>query len=212
MLRYYAIVRTVAREISEAANGAFEAYREGDKMDEPDITGLILGAIGERIRSRRFGGMTWKTHIFTSSGKDSEEKLHGADLMGVLDIDLPDYKVKKGFLAQAKKATPGSRFPKREWDRLTEQCKSMLARTPASFVFIYSRSYGIRIFPAVAALESGSRDIFDLYHHGVQRFFEDHIQCFIGDPRLDSPDTRILDTLAGLPVERSLHLTARMSE
>ncbi len=206
MLRHYAMVREVAREISEAANGAFKGYALGEKVDEPDITGLMLGAIGERIRSRKFSGVTWNARILTSRGPTAEEKLHGADFMGVLDVDFPDYKIKKGFLVQAKKAES------RDWNRLTDQCKKMLERTRDSFVFVYSRKRGIRVVPAISVLGLKSRDVFGLYHHSVQNFFENHIKCLIGDPRLDSLDIGKLDALADFPVERVLHLTARMPE
>ena len=212
MLRRYAMVRKVAREISGAANGAFEGYASGEKVDESDITGLMLGAIGERIRSREFGGVTWSAHILTSSGPGAEEKRHGADFMGVLDADLPDYKVKKGFLVQAKKAEPGDTFKKDQWKCLTSQCEKITERTLDSFVFVYSRKEGIRVFPALSVLELKSMNIFDLYHHSVQNFFENHLECFIGDRRLNSPDIEKLDALADFPVRRVLHLTARVPE
>lgn len=218
MLRHYGMVREVAREISAAANNAFKAYVEDRMAEEPQITERILGAIEERIKNKTIESaqrsVSWQAYsLRTSSGYAAEEKRHGADFMGVLDIDLPDYEVKKGFLVQAKKSEPYDPFSLREWCRLIHQCETMLERTPDSFVFVYSRSEGIRIFPAVSVLGCMSKDIFfDLYHHSVQRFFEDHIKCFIGDQRLNSPKIRTLDALADFPVERVLHLTARMPE
>lgn len=217
MLRHYGTVREVAWEISAAANGAFKAYDEDRVVEEPQITDRILGAIEERINNpaiesaQRF--VSWKARTLrTGRGYAAEEKRHGADFMGVLDVDLPDHEVKKGFLVQAKRSEPYKPFRKQEWDRLIYQCETMLERTPDSFVFVYSRSLGIRIFPAVSVLGSVSKDIFDLYHHSIQIFFENHIECFIGDQRLNSPDIRTLDVLADFPVERVLHLTARMPE
>lgn len=204
MLRRYAMARKVAREISEAANGAFKGYVLGERVDEPDITGLMLGAIGERMRSREFGGVTWNAHILPSRGKGAEEKRYGADFGGVLDIDIPDYKIKKGFLVQAKKAEPYDPLKEDRWKDLIYQCDRMLQCTPASFVFVYSREKGIRVIPAVSVLGSTSRDVFDLYHHGVWSFFEEHIKCFIGDHRPGFIDI--------FPVRRVLHLTARMPE
>ena len=213
MLKRYPLVRKVAREISAAADGAFEAYTEHRVEEEPQITDRILGAIEGRISGQIFNDVIWRARTLrTGRGIAAEEKRHGADLMGVLDIHLPDYETKKGFLAQAKRAEPNSRFPQREWERLTEQCKNMLARTPASFVLVYSRSCGIRIFPAVSVLGSRSKDIFDLYHHGVQRFFEDHLQCFIGDSRLNAPNIEVLDALVDFPVNNVLHLRAEPPE
>ena len=177
------------------------------------MTDRILGAVQERIRNRRFGGVIWRTRTLrTGSGVAAEEKRHGADLMGVLDIDLDGYKTKKGFLAQAKRSEPYSMFGSRDWDRLRSQCETILDRTTDSFVFVYSMLKGIRIFPANAVVELGSRNIFNLYDRSVSSFFESHIQCFIGDRRLNSTKIDTLDALVELSVERVLELSARTSE
>ena len=213
MLRRTRTVRRIAREIADAADGAFESHRDGSVVEEPQVTDRILGAIQDRIRNRRFGDIVWNARTLrTGRGISAEEKRHGADLMGVLDINLYGYIVKKGFLAQAKRAEPYSVFDSRDWKRLRSQCERMLDRTPDSFVFVYSIWEGIRIFPANAVFELGSRHIFDLYDRGVASFFESHIQCFIGDRRLNSTSIDTLDALVELPVERVLELSARTSE
>lgn len=219
MLKDPRTVRAIAREIADAADGALDSYRDGDAAEEPQVTDRILGAIVERFRSIRsrpigaIGGVGWKARsLRTGRGSAAEEKRHGADLMGVLDIDLPGYRAKKGFLAQAKRAEPGKPFSNGEWQRLVEQCNVMLQRTPDSFVFIYSVERGIRMFPANATVGLVSNNIFDLYDRGVSGFFESHIECFIGDPRLNSTDIKTLDTLAELPVERVFELSATAPE
>ena len=213
MLRHHGMVTAVADAISEAANGAFSAYIAGRVTEEPHITERISGAIEERLRTPIVAGVDWKAYpLRTGRGVAAEEKRHGADLMGVLDIALTDYRAKKGFLVQAKRAEPRRSFPQREWNRLIDQCEKMIERTPDSFVFVYSHSRGIRVIPANAVLGLKSRNIFDLYHHGIRQFFIDHLECYIGDPRLNSPDIQTLDALADLPVEHVLHLTARMPE
>lgn len=213
MLKQSRTVRRIAREISDAAEGAFESYRDGSVVEEPQVTDRILGAVRERIRNRRIGNVVWKARTLrTGRGVAAEEKRHGADLMGVLDIDLDGYKAKKGFLAQAKRAEPYRTFESKEWKRLLSQCKTMLDRTPDSFVLVYSILNGIRIFPANAVIELGSRQIFDLYDRSVSSFFESHLQCFIGDRRLNSTNIETLDALVELPIERVLELSARVSE
>ena len=210
MLRNTRTVRKIAWEIESAANVAFSAYKEDRALEEPAITNRILGAIEDRIQNLTYGNISWRARTLrTGRGKAAEEKHHEADLLGVLDISIPGYTTKKGFLAQAKKAEPGMRFRTREWDRLRSQCELMLERTPDSFVFIYSVNKGLRIFSANAVLGLGSKDIFELYDRKVVAFFENHIQCFIGDPRLNSTDIDTLDALAELPVENSLELSAR---
>ncbi len=49
MIRRLKGVRRVAREISDAADGALDAYREGRVEEEPQLTDRILGAIENRI-------------------------------------------------------------------------------------------------------------------------------------------------------------------
>ena len=213
MLKEARVVRRIAREIADAANGAFGSYREGRVVEEPQITDRILGAVEERVRNLRSGNVVWTARTLrTGRGIAAEEKRHGADLLGVLDVDLDGYKSKKGFLAQAKRAEPYSMFGKRDWERLRSQCETMLERTPDSFVFVYSIQKGIRIFPANAIVELGSRQVFDLYDRGVSSFFESHIQCFIGDRRLNSTNIDTLEALVEFPVERVLKLSARTSE
>ena len=55
MLKRTKTVRKIAREIADAADGAFDSYRDGSVVEEPQVTDRILGAIRERIRNRRFG-------------------------------------------------------------------------------------------------------------------------------------------------------------
>ena len=244
MIRHLKEVRKIAREISDAADGALDAYRENRVVEEPQLTDRILGAIEFYVKNRLFGadsedrlmeasrasdivpceaedgivrqprgGIVWEARTLrTGRGIAAEEKRHGADLMGILDLNLSGYCAKKGFLAQAKRAEPGRQFSNSDWNRLSLQCETMLLRTPASFVWIYSKSRGIRIFSANSVLGLESRDIFDLYSRSVSIFFENHIECFVGDRRLNSTDVQTLDALAELPIERILELTARQSE
>ena len=130
------MARKIAREITDAVNGAFGDYQKGNVMEEPQVTDRILGAIRERIRNQQFNGVVWNVRTLrTGRGVAAEEKHHGADLMGVLDIEIPGYSAKKGFLAQAKKAEPDRPFSSRDWERLRSQCELMLKRTPESFYF-----------------------------------------------------------------------------
>jgi hypothetical protein len=85
----------------------------------------------------------------------------------------------------------------------------MLAITPDSFVLIYSKDRGIRVFPANAVSGLDSRNIFDLYDRSLASFFESYITCFIGDGRLNSTDIKTLHALSELPVQHGLELTAR---
>ena len=124
------MVRKIAREIADAANGAINAYKEARVEEEPQVTDRILGAIEDRIQNQRFGdvvqqrfdGVVWNARTLrTGRGVAAEESRHGADLMGVLDIEISGYSAKKGFLAQAKKAEPDRPLSLAGWNRLRSQ-------------------------------------------------------------------------------------------
>jgi hypothetical protein len=124
----------------------------------------------------------------------------------VLDLELPGFTVKKGFLAKAKCAEPREVFRAREWDRLAAQYKTKMEIAPDSFVIIYSRREGMRVVPAISVLGDRGRDLFDHYHRSVQSFFRVFIECFVGDGRLNSTEISVLDALRGATVERVLEL------
>ena len=203
------ILGAIEDRVGSDSPRAMAGFHEPDSPDE-----LIRGpsVAVDRAGTRFPGCIIWNARSLTSSGKAAEEKRHGADLMGVLDIDIAEYRVAKGFLAQAKLAEPSRRFSTQAWDRLLGQCETMLSRTPDSFVWIYSIEAGIRIFSAISIVALNSRDIFDLYSRSVSSFFEYHIECFIGDRRLNSTDISTLDVLQELPVERTLELSATQAE
>lgn len=210
MIREKRTVRALAREIDDAAKGAWADYHAGDAPYEVDVTGRIIGAIRERLHHSKFRGIEWRARTFrTARGRGAEEREYGADLLGVLDIELPKYACKKGFLAQAKRAEPETVFSQDAWNELVEQCRRMLRYTPDAYVIVYSKELGIRIFPANAVIGLTSRDIFDLYDRGVGAFFESYLECFIGDSRLDSPNIEALPALADFRAEHALLLTGR---
>ena len=199
-------------QITDRIIGAIEDRIGPDTLPSKDeVDPPILPAESERttsvsirgIREPYPGRVVWNARsLRTSSGRAAEEKRHGADLMGVLDIDIPDYRIKKGFLVQSKLAEPGRKFSKKDWKRLHSQCETMLCRTPDSFVWVYSKERGIRIFSAVSVVELDSRHIFDLYDRSVASFFEYHLECFIGDRRLNSTSIDTSDVLDKLSVVR----------
>src|SRR5262245_29806061 len=111
----------------------------------------MLGRIEQAMNGHLTRGVRWSAKTLTSMVKDSQENEFGADFAGVLDIDIPRYSVKKGFLAQAKLIEPTDRMPARELQRLIEQCDQMLRYSSDSFVFLYSRE-SISVVPAISVV------------------------------------------------------------
>ncbi|MBX3445004.1 MAG: hypothetical protein KF774_21570 [Planctomyces sp.] len=195
MIQDYAVIRESATIAAQAAGSAVDGLNAGRIQGEETFTDRMIGAIEERFRDLRVKGVSWTALTLRAHVRNSQETRYGADLMGVLDIHLPDYRMQKGFLAQAKLVEPGDSFDTAEWSRLQTQCGRMLAHSPASFVFLYSRA-GIFVVPALSVLaltQRGNPHV--LYKRSVQRFFEEHFECFIGDRAISVPTSETLDAL-----------------
>ena len=150
MIRDYGIIRESAQRIADAADRTVEEFRNGLVEQEPAITDRLLARMTdaavrtdeliEGIRASLDGftlkGVRWTAKTLTDRGRGAQEKEYGADFMGVLAIELPEYSVRKGFLAQAKIAWPDMRWPEPERERMRGQCRQMLELSPASFVFL----------------------------------------------------------------------------
>ena len=211
MTNYRGLVRSVARRISAAADSAVEDLNEGVVEQEPHLTDRLLGRIAQSIEGYRSKGVTWKAKTLTDHGPGAQERQYGADFAGVLDIDLPEYKVKKGFLAQAKLLRT-NRMEMQEFRRLLSQCEQMLTLSPDSFVFLYSRD-GIRVVPAIAVVGASHPDMVlnpeALYSRKISTFYEVHFECFIGDRNINEATD---DMLGRLQARSLLHLAARRSD
>jgi hypothetical protein len=208
MIRYRQMIRSTAQRIADAAERATDDLSQGLVEQEPQLTDRMLGRIAASLEAYEVKGVKWTAKTLTDRGPNSQEKLYGADFVGVLDIQMPGYRVTKGFLAQAKLVRSGS-MSRHDFARMIDQCKMMLELSPASFVFHYS-SEGIRVIPAIAVLAaSGPEAVFDpdgLYSRRISTFYEEHFECFIGDMDISEPSER---TLVELNARRLLYLAAR---
>ena len=208
MIRYRGLIRSSVRRIAAAADMTVEDLRRDLVEQEPQVTDRLLGRISRALEGYKLKGVTWRAKTLTDRGPGAQERRYGADFVGVLDIDLPDYKVKKGFLAQAK-LTSGGFMGRHEFDRMVSQCGQMLELSPSSFIFHESPN-GIRAIPAVAVVGASGPDVvFDMngvYSRKISRFYEEHFECFIGDHRINEPSER---TLAALRARSLLYLAAR---
>ena len=89
----------VAREVVDECETAIDDFRNKIIKQETGMTERLFGAVANALNGRRIGNLTWKAYSLTSGrGRAAEETRHGADVLGVIDIDLHDYKTKKGFL------------------------------------------------------------------------------------------------------------------
>jgi hypothetical protein len=169
MLNYRRIVQTSARHIAAAANRTVDDLVAHRVEHEPEFTSEMLGRMKESMNGYRVGGVHWTAKTLTSHGANAQERRFGADFLGVLDLDLPEYKVRKGFLAQAKRIDGWSGMNGEDWDRIVDQCKTMLSITPESFVFVYSPR-AITVIPAIAIISAQQRsNLSDFYSRRLVR-------------------------------------------
>jgi hypothetical protein len=98
----------------------------------------MLGRIEEAMNGYVAKGIQWTVKTLTDRGANTQEPEFGADFAGVLNIDLTDFKVNKGFLAQAKKIEPREYVPPKELRSMVSQCEKVLRYTPDAFLFLYS--------------------------------------------------------------------------
>lgn len=191
MLAYYQAVRGAATQIADAINDAVEALIAGRVEQEPAMTDRMLGAIEQSLKGYADKGIFWHAKTLTDRGRAAQETQYGADFMGVLNIYLPGFVVAKGFLAQAKLVRDGSIG---DTGILKDQCEKMLQLSPDSFVFLYAKE-GVRVVPAISVVACDFDPLL-LYQRSAQRFFEEHLQCFIGDRKIHAATPQALKQLA----------------
>jgi hypothetical protein len=204
MIAYYRAVRQVATRIADAIARSVSALQDGRVEQEPALTDRMLGAVEESMNGFTAKGISWNAKTLTDRAQDSQESRYGADFMGVLRIDLPEFSIAKGFLAQAKLKRNGRI---RGIPELKRQCEKMLKLSSQSFVFIYDID-AVRVISANDVI--GAEDPLLLYSQSAQTFFENHLKCIIGDRSISSPTPAGLQSLADEFVARSaLRLQAR---
>jgi hypothetical protein len=202
-------------KVSEAIDSVVEDYVDGDAVHENPFSGQLTGRIKEALRQFETPRIRWqvasasedkgkarlRARQLTSQGFDTEESRFGADIIFCLDIVLSDYNVKKGFLVQSKRLEPGELLDKKTADDLRRQCSKMLAVTPASMVFLYSKT-GVHAVPATAVAASTTYDIYGLETYDIQILFNDFAMCWFGDPLLQATDPASLERLRALAEAR----------
>lgn len=152
------IVKKFGELISEAESQVIQGISEGRIETEPSITDRFLDRIEQIVNEYPFDeqtdqGVVFKTRTLRDRGRNAPEAQFGADFCGVLNIQLEGFKVRKGFLSQAKREGHGIsvhrgfyglttvKFRQNiEFDRLCQQTNDMLSITPDSFVIVYGRN------------------------------------------------------------------------
>ena len=189
MLYKLGIIRAISRQIKRAEEETLADHAAGRTQQEPDFTSRLITRIQNAVRGQTTRGISWWAYTLTDRATGSQEHRFGADFAGLLEIRLPELTVVKGFLAQAKLLAGRGAMGPRDLAGLRDQCERMLRLSPDSYVFLYLPN-GIRIVPAVTVASSlGDVQPTEFHSRSIRRFFEEHIECFIGD-RAFAPGNR----------------------
>lgn len=164
---------------------------------EPQITSRIGQALETSLDGKPIENYTVRviTQDFPDRGRASLESKSGADLYVGIEVTSGDRTTSKGFLVQAKLA--GERP-----SRLEEQCRKMLARSEASYVWVYGPN-GVRAVPARRVLREPPLQVFR--GSPLNILFGQVLECSAGDPEIGVPSLpSARKALAGMLEELSV--------
>lgn len=188
---------------NRAANEAIGYYANKIYSDEPEITAGLVTLLQHGFSAKRFAGLQWSATIMRHySGRASEEKHIGADLLLHVALNTPQQTYSKGVLVQAKRERASGKLSGAEHRELVDQCGKMLRFTPAAFVFHYTAS-GIGCASATLVQGSADRNLGRVCLWSSHRFFLELFRCPIGDPRMT------IDMMDDLRVRNAIALEAR---
>ena len=191
MIADHRFVRAAAARISDAADATSAALGEGLIRNHRTFTDRLLRRAAKEVDQFQSGELRWHSRAWVNKGSDTG---FVADIVGTLEVDLPDYSVRKGFLARSLLIQIGRAPSLDELDDLRKACAVMLAVTPASYVFIY-KSTGVSVVPAGSVIGTIGRPD-RLHRRQIGRFYEEHFSCFIGDGRVAGTKSLPIDEIA----------------
>lgn len=197
-----------AVKLAGATERCVADYAGREVRHEESFSDQLCGRLKETLEDFSTPHIDWQTDVAqpgsgrarlsaTTLTKTKEEPLFGADIVMALDVQTPDYSVRKGFLVQAKRLEPDGVLPNGEYARLLRQCARMISVTPSSMVFLY-HSGGVKVVPAAAVLALNSRRLFDIVSYDIQILYRDFAICWYGDTRLQASDQTSLEGLRTL--------------
>ncbi|OQB46674.1 MAG: hypothetical protein BWY02_02259 [bacterium ADurb.Bin157] len=212
MFRNTKITKKLANKVGKAADESIDGFQARLVEQEPQITDRFLAICQHSINGSKIGGVYWAAKTFTDRGGNSQEKRFGADFLCSFSLELPTFRVNKGFLAQAKRVEPSDSFSTKDYEDMKKQCEKMLSLSPASFVFIYSKQAGVTVIPAISVVSARACNPHELTSMGVSSFFTNHFECFIGDRGIAIPPSGVEGLLEELNVRRGLTIVGKSYE
>lgn len=205
------VMRSVAEQIGRVEQRLLALMEEGRVRQEPDMTSRLVH--GLEIASDEVDGVTVEFTVIDGIGPGAAERSLGADVLGVVRIEVGGLLVSKGFLAQSKRSgvdglrlvgpsindyshwlyrggieleQSGTVEVTRPSPHLEEQCDHMLRVTPDSFVIVFGDAQiGVVSASAIHAHRSGRARVWKkLGTKRLDDFFLHVVDCYVGDPAL----------------------------
>ncbi len=201
------------KKLANATQRVVDDYASGDVVHEEPFSDQLCGRLKETVHDFETENVVWQTDVaiggkgpahlrMRSLTKTKEEPVLGADLVMVLDIQLDDFQVQKGILAQAKRLELGKNMDANNLTRLRNQCGAMLSITPASMVLLYHRG-GVTPVSAAAVLAYQGKDLHSINTYGMGIFYTDFAMCWIGDTDIRATDQNSLEALRQMAQARA---------
>lgn len=217
------VLQTVARQVATAEQRLLSMIAEGRVRQEPDMTSRLMH--GVEIASDQVDGFTVEFTVIDGIGPGAAERTLGADVLGVVRLEMGDVRLAKGFLAQSKRSgADGLRVKSPTDDKyshwlyrgdvrleqsgvvqvtrpsphLDEQCENMLKVTAHSYVLVFGDSQvAVVSASAVHAHRAAKQRVWkDLGTKRLDDFFLHVVDCFLGDPALAAASIGDLRALA----------------
>lgn len=200
MLKSHRVIQAVAEIVKDSSNAIAERviqlHPDPKGREEfisaqlsSEITLHLLDEIHERLDEKTISNVKFQVYLF----KKKEENITGADIAGILEMNVDGQRVVKAYLAQAKVAQVGKNrmdetYVKCNDPRILGQVNDMLRLSSSSYVFLYSVQ-GIEVVSAHAVILANSSVISTelLYSHKFGDFYKEFFKCFIGDSKLVAP-------------------------
>ena len=152
MLKTQGLAGFLGKQVRKAARETLSSHHD-EVEEEGDVTGRLVANIKNEVNDRTKNEVSFKGIVVPHSGRGSLESKTGADIAGILDINIPAAKHTKLFLAQAKRCKGDGSIAGDELGRLIKQCEDMLRITDSSFVVLYEND-GIYVADAASVQQS----------------------------------------------------------
>jgi hypothetical protein len=214
------VLAKIAEIVQRADDHLCQRMEDERAGQEPVMTAQLMISIEEAVAE--IDGVRIELTVVDSMGRGAAERALGADIVGVIHIDVGGTIVTKGFLAQAKRSgTDGVVFvqtEKNHWlyrgplhlkvsgtlkvgrpsQRLTDQCNVMLQHTPESYVFVYHpvQTAVVSAVALAAARSKNSQSRTALGTKTLADFFVHLADCFVGDRNIVAQDADSIRALA----------------